>query len=468
MPIYIFDAAVLNNSSEDNNMDSIAHTTQRAPQISPENYVSREFAAKEKQNLWPKVWQVAGREEEIPNPGDFIIYDIADESIIVARAKDGGLVAYHNACPHRGRQLADACGHATHFRCKYHGWTFDLEGRNVQVQDRDDWEGSLDQENIDLHAVRVDTWGGFLWINMQPEGETLKEYLEVIPSYLDHFEYENMRFRWYLEVKLNCNWKVAAEAFMEGYHVAATHPQLLPVGGNDYTLSAAKGKHAHFGYWYEQVLPLGMPSPRLKQAPPADARPGVVEFFRQMEEDLKAIMTDRDYEASKGVLDLLPAEADPMTVFGTAVELGRQAALAEGTDYPAGLDFQTMGAAGADWHIFPNCITLPYFDGAIFYRARPNGDDPDSCIFNIWSLKRFAPGAEPKLERRKIDDVAGHKFGLIIDQDISNMVAVQKGMKSRAFRYAKPNPKQETELTNFHRVLEEYVLGQVRPLAEDV
>ena len=186
-------------------------------------------------------------------------------------------------------------------------------------------------------------------------------------------------------------------------------------------------------------------------------RPGVIEFFRQMEEDFGAIFTDRDFEAAKGIMDVVPADADPMVAFGTAVELGRAAADAEGAGYPPNLDYEKIAAAGADWHIFPNCVTLPWFDGAVWYRARPNGDDPDSCIFNVWSLKRYAPGKEPKLERRVFKNVEGQDFGLIVNQDIANMNAVQRGMKSRAFSHARPNPIQEVEVSNFHATLEHYL-----------
>jgi phenylpropionate dioxygenase-like ring-hydroxylating dioxygenase large terminal subunit len=430
--------------------------------LSGENYLSPEFAQKEKAHLWTKVWQVACREEEIPKSGDYLVYEVADETIVVVRRPDGGIKAFHNVCPHRGRKIMDGCGHAVNFRCAYHNWTFDLDGKNVAVQDREDWAGTLDGEQLDLYGVKTGTWGGFVWINMDAECETLEAYLETIPEFLDPFEYEKLRYRWYLELTLPCNWKVALEAFMEGYHVAGTHPQLLPVQGDDYTQSYAQGKHGHFGYW-ESTQPAGVPSPRLKKAIPPDVRPGIVDFFRQMEDDFGAIFTDRDFEASKKIMDVLPADADPMTAFGTAVELGRQAADAEGAGYPAGLGYEELGKAGADWHIFPNCVTLPWFDGAVWYRARPNGDDPNSCIFNIWSLKRYAPGAEPRLERRVIEDATGISFGLIVDQDLANMTAVQKGMKSSAFRYAKPNPKQEMELINFHRTLERYVLGQARP-----
>jgi len=426
--------------------------------VSGENYLSRDFMLKEKAHLWPRVWQVACREEQIPNSGDYIVYEIADESILVVN-RQGRFEAFHNVCPHRGSQIMEGCGHAVNFRCKYHNWTFDLAGRNVAVQDRENWAGTLDGERIDLQGVKTGLWGGFVWINMDPDCESLEAYLDPIPDYLDPFEFEKMRLRWAWELHIPANWKVALEAFMEGYHVAATHTQLLECQGDDATTSFAHGKHSHFGYW-DATAVLGTPSPRLKRATPADVRPGVVEFFRQMEDTFGAIFTDRDFEAAKQILDHVPPDADPMTAFGAAVEFGRRAAEAEGCGYPPNLTYEAIAKAGA--HVFPNCVTLPYFDGAVWYRARPDGDDPERCIFTIWSLKRYAPGKEPKVETEVHETIAGKSFGLIVDQDLANMARVQKGMKSRAFSYARPNPVQEVEIINFHRTLEQYVLGQAR------
>jgi phenylpropionate dioxygenase-like ring-hydroxylating dioxygenase large terminal subunit len=436
----------------------------RAPKVtkvSRENYISPEFHKAEKDRLWPAVWQVACREEQIPNPGDYIVYDVADETIVVVRNQARDFDAFFNVCPHRGRQIMEGCGHAVNFRCPYHNWTFDLAGRNIALQDKQDWQGTLESETIDLVRVKTGRWGGFVWINMDPASETLEEFLSPVPSFLDPFELESMRFRWALELHVDCNWKVALEAFMEGYHVAATHSQLLPTQGEDYTTSFAHGKHSHFGYWGARAM-LGTPSPRLKRDTPSDVRPGVVEFFRQMEDTFKAIFTDRDYEASKLIMEHLPPDVDPLTAFGGAVEFGRKAAEAEGCGYPPGLTPEAMYRAGTDWHVFPNCVTLPYFDGAVWYRARPNGDDPNKCIFNIWSLKRYAAGQEPKVETQVHKDITGKSFGLIVDQDLGNMAKVQKGMRSRGFRYALPNPVQEVEISNFHQHLERYIVGGSR------
>jgi hypothetical protein len=177
-----------------------------------------------------------------------------------------------------------------------------------------------------------------------------------------------------------------------------------------------------------------------------------------MEETFKAIFTDRDYEAAKQILQDLPPDVDAATAFAAAIEFGRKAAEAEGCGYPPNLTQEAMAKAGTAWHIFPNNVTLPYFDGAVWYRARPNGDDPDSCIFDIWSLKRYAAGQEPKIQHEVHDSIEGKDFGQIVNQDLANMQRVQKGMKSRAFRFTKPNPIQEVEILNFHTTLERYVL----------
>jgi hypothetical protein len=94
------------------------------------------------------------------------------------------------------------------------------------------------------------------------------------------------------------------------------------------------------------------------------------------------------------------------------------------------------------------------------YRARPNGDDPDTCIFDIWSLQRYAPGAEPTLHRQFIPDWNANTkadFGLILSQDFQNFEHVQLGMKSRGFKGLRTNPAQESEIPNMHRALAEYL-----------
>jgi phenylpropionate dioxygenase-like ring-hydroxylating dioxygenase large terminal subunit len=428
------------------------------PKVSYDRYICPEWLKREKERLWPRVWQVACREEEIPNPGDYVAYDVADRAIVVVRTQDGAIKAHHNVCRHRGRKLVSGCGRIKQFHCNYHGWNYDLNGTNTYVQDPQDWGGALACEDLNLKPVRCDTWGGFVWVDLREQGESLLEYLETIPELLDPFEYEKMRYRWYVTLHLPCNWKVALEAFMEAYHVAATHPQILPLIGDDRTTSATQGKHAHVHYPYQET-PISMPSPRLGQPWPADKRKAMIEYFDYYEYSLKAMFTERDAIASHALTEVLPEDADIFTVIGTAIELGRKAAEAEGIGYPEGVTLEHVAKAGAVWSVFPNCSTLPYFDGALWYRSRPLGDDPDKCIFDIFSLVRYAPGTEPPLVRQLFTEanLAENTAGIILNQDMANMGEVQKGMKSGAITAGIVNPVQEVAVLNFARTLDRYL-----------
>src|SRR5262245_15804506 len=222
--------------------------------FSVEPYLSVEYARAEGDNLWSKVWQHAGRVEEIPNVGDFLTYDIGDDSIIVVRTAPDAIQAYHNVCSHRGRRLVDtpSGAHSTNgkrklFVCGFHGWRYDLDGKCTFKLDEQDWKGALTDQCTRLKKVAVDTWGGWLFVNMDPDCAPLRQYLEPAAGYLDPFELEKMRYKWRQWVVFDCNWKTAIEAFMEPYHVAGTHTQLLEYG-QYYAYSAAHGLHGVSGF----------------------------------------------------------------------------------------------------------------------------------------------------------------------------------------------------------------------------
>lgn len=426
-------------------------------------YLSKEYASLEKERLWPRVWQVACREEEIPNVGNYVTYDILDDSLIVMRTDENTIKALYNACQHRGRKLTTGCGHATRLRCRFHGWEYDIDGTIRTVLDREDWDGCPDMadENLSLKEALVDTWAGFVFINMDPDADPLAKYLEPMPSYCDGFEFGKMRFHWYKSVRLPCNWKVALEAFNEGYHVYATHPQLVDTMGDDRTTSFVFGKHSMFGY-FEGVRPMGSPSPRTGKPIPEDLRPGILEYIGQIDRTLNAIITHRDAEASTRLMSETSADEDSMTLMLKLAEFQKEAAIAANAGWPE-MSFEDIFNAGTDWHVFPNFIFLPWPDGGLFYRSRPDGDNPDSCIFDIWSLQRFAPGSEPALQREYYhgEDDWRHKenFGLILSQDFQNMISVQQGMKARGFSGSRTNPKQEAPVANFHRVIRGFIDG---------
>jgi phenylpropionate dioxygenase-like ring-hydroxylating dioxygenase large terminal subunit len=442
-------------------------TTEGAGRVRPDfvpvdHYTSPEFLKLEKERLWTRVWQVACREEELPRVGSFVTYNIMDESIVVVRTSETEIKAFYNVCQHRGRRLTEGCGQIAQFHCRFHGWQYALDGKVTRVLDRGDWDGCPDfgDADLSLKPLLVDTWGGYVFVNPDPGAKPLREFLAPVPDYLDRFELETMRYRWYVSVKMPCNWKVALEAFNEGYHVSATHPQLMNTYGEDITGNRTFGPHGMFYVVPNPEFPMGAPSPRLGLPAPKDLRPRVVEFFDEYNRTLKAIFTERDAEASRRVLTEVSADASPFEVLMKMMEFQREAAIACGAGWPKA-SLQELAEGLSDWHVFANLVMLPYPDGCLAYRSLPHATDPNQCIFEVYSLQRYAPGAEPPLERKYMHgDEDWRNFASvsqILSQDFGNMGEVQRGMKSKGFKGARTNPVQEATVSNFHRSLLEFI-----------
>ena len=423
--------------------------------ISAESYISRDFAEREAADLWPRVWQMACREEEIPNVGDYYTYDIVDQSVIVIRVAPDEIKAYNNVCPHRGRTITEGCGHAARLFCRFHGWSWQLSGKLAKVVDRHEWpEGQLVDEELDLVPVKTGCWSGWVYVNFDPDSISLEEHLAPAKEYLDPYEISGMRYHWHKAAIVNCNWKVALEAFNEGYHVQTTHSQMLRYF-DDWTQSYPRGRHSHFGYW--ESMPMGSRSPRLTGGQPTeDIRPGIRDYLEDMAVTLNAGSTVQGVFAARRVEQEVPPGTPHMEVLQKFGQFMYEHAISLGQQWP-NITREQMFASGVDWHIFPNHIILTGPTGLLGYRARPYGNDPDKCVWECYSLQRYAPGTEPKVELEWSQDFGDEAFwGKILMQDLSNMEQIQKGMKNRAFKGARPNPRQEAAVINFHRALGEF------------
>ncbi len=442
--------------------------TSETPVLIPnEAYVSQDYAKSEGERLWPKVWQIACREEELAKVGDFVVYDILDDSIIVTRSAPDQISAYFNVCQHRGRRLADGCGHARAFTCRFHGWSWNLDGKCQYILDPEDWNDALDDENTRLPPVRVGRWGGWVWINMDPEAESLEDYLGEAKTLLDPFEIDQLRFKWRQWLYFPCNWKTALEAFNESYHVQTSHPQLMR-WVNYRHWSRAAGKHGHHGVLaprdgaHEQG---GSGLSGVNVRGEDDPRIAVAEQFEEMARTLDATTPQTILEAANRLVDELPEGTGPAEVGAHLMESAMRDDAARGVIWPE-ITHDQMHAAGFDWHLFPNFIVLPGPTFALCYRARPNGHDPDSCIFEVCALERYPKGEETETEWVFEPDPTEEKWRLILSQDFSNMPEVQRGMKSRGFKGARPNPREEAVIANFHRVLAQYMgTGEPMPLS---
>ena len=213
--------------------------------IPTERYYDAEYARAEYDRLWARTWQFACREEHIPEPGDYSVYDIGRRSFIITRVSENEIRAYYNACLHRGTKLrasgSDGC--ANEFKCPFHGWSWNLDGSFKKAVC--DWDfPHVKAEEFSLPQARVETLGGFVFINMDDEAPALKDYLG--PEFMGHINawgLENRYVHCHVSKKIPANWKLTMEAFMEAYHVIETHPQVAVSNGDANTQYDTYGDH---------------------------------------------------------------------------------------------------------------------------------------------------------------------------------------------------------------------------------
>lgn len=440
-----------------------------------EAFLSPGYLEAEKRLLWPRVWQMVERESDLPNPGDWLTYNVADESIIVLRKDDGTLKAFHNVCPHRGRQLVsvpdmlpgkvhDVRGNnRRNFICGFHGWTFDTDGNNTYILDQNNWHGALTPDRTCLSEVKVDTWGGWIYVNMDPESVSLKEWMGRAGEILEHFEFDKMRYKWRQWAIYPCNWKVAIEAFLEPYHVAATHTQLLAYA-DYYAASQQYGLHSVSKYdTREDKFKMAQASGTVRAGKGEDARVSTYELIRENYETvMNTASTETLVNAARRLVDELPEDATPAQCIDHWLKSAKADDAARGVIWPE-IPPEIQAESGLAWGLFPNQNIL---HGVTFaspaYRVRPYGDDPNKCIFEAYALERFPEGEAPETEWVFADPTAEH-WGPVLQQDFDNMEFVQKGMKSSGFRGALPNPHQEQKVINLHRCLAQFMEGRGAP-----
>lgn len=437
---------------------------------SPEAFLSKEYLDAEKRLLWPKIWQMVERESDLPNPGDWLTYNVADESIIVLRKDDGSLKAFHNVCPHRGRQLVSVPegvhsvrgSKRKNFICGFHGWTYNQDGKNTYILDEQDWHGNLSPEMTCLSEVKVDTWGGYIYINMDPHSVPLKEWMGRAGEILEHFELSKMRYKWRQWAIYPCNWKTAIEAFLEPYHVAGTHTQLLAYG-NYYAKSKQYGLHSVSGYdTRDAKFQMSESAGTTRAGKGDDPRVSTYELIRENYETVNfAASTETLVNAAKRLVDELPEGTSPQDVIAHWMASAKKDDAARGVVWPE-IPADIMAESGLAWGLFPNQNILHGVTFALCYRVRPYGDDPNKCVFEAYALERFPEGEEPKTEWVHAD-ASAEKWGKVLAQDFSNMEFVQKGMKSSGFRGALPNPHQEQKVINLHRNLANFLEGRGAP-----
>jgi phenylpropionate dioxygenase-like ring-hydroxylating dioxygenase large terminal subunit len=189
-------------------------------------YLDPDVLALEEKHVFRPAWHYVGHVGQVDEPGRFFTCRLLGTDVVVTRGTDDRIRALINVCRHRGaRVVREPCGKRKTFQCHYHAWTYGLDGA-LRAAPRSDREPGFDREEFPLHAVAIEQWGPFLFMNLDEDPKPLHEALGTLPARLAEvgIDLERMRFHHRAEYHLECNWKVAIENFLECYHCAIAHP----------------------------------------------------------------------------------------------------------------------------------------------------------------------------------------------------------------------------------------------------
>jgi glycine betaine catabolism A len=217
-------------------------TTSLEPTLPRDYYLDTKVFGLEREHIFNSEWFCIGREEEVPKAGDYLHVSVVGESILLVRTRDLQLRAFYNVCRHRGCQLAmqesvkpdiDACQATGNFpgviQCKYHAWTYDLQGHLRAAPHLND---AVNKRELSLYPVGVETWGGFVFVNLEPEAAKnydLKTQLGKEREYSKNYPLADLKIAKRIRYEVNANWKVILENYNECYHCAGVHPELCEI-----------------------------------------------------------------------------------------------------------------------------------------------------------------------------------------------------------------------------------------------
>ena len=191
-------------------------------------YTSAEFLEIEREQLFRMKWICLGREEEIPDVGDYMATELVGEPLLIVRSASDRVVAMSNVCRHRAMPIAQGTGNAKKFTCSYHAWTYDLDGALVRAPEIDERHNNFLRE-CRLPRFACETWHGFIFVNLGPGAEsfTESETVRALEPMVGNMHIEDMRVIFSSDQEWEANWKCLVENFLEGYHLSTVHRATL-------------------------------------------------------------------------------------------------------------------------------------------------------------------------------------------------------------------------------------------------
>ena len=417
----------------------------------PSRYYSREFMQLEWEQLWPRVWLLAGVTPDIKDPGDYVVFEHGHEQFIIVRQEDESIKAFYNACPHRGNRIClNDHGSVPKFTCPFHAWQFNSNGSLHKITDEETFNPELIKDLPGLTEVRCDTIGGLIFVNMDGKAPPLRQWIGLPEGYIENYEIEKMNVVRHVRTEWLANWKTGVDAFYETYHLPYIHPQTQGVMEDFSQIDLYPNGFSRM------IVPIGVKSHRVEDQDNVDP---YQQFMMQ-----EAGINPEDYNGS-------PAE-----VRQAIQKAKRERGKRFGLDY---YDKLTDGQLTDSWATgyFPNVQIGMHPEGVFIMRFTPHPTDPERFYYDNMTMFRYVddpgytvPGwmglpegtditgdIRPEVERFAAGEKAD--LGEVLDQDVELVSAVQEGVKSRGFK----GPiwcEQEDRLRHFHRELDRYLNGE--------
>jgi phenylpropionate dioxygenase-like ring-hydroxylating dioxygenase large terminal subunit len=406
------------------------------------------------EGIWTKAWLFAGLESDLLEPGDFFIYDIGRESIVITRNNENEISAFYNVCQHRGNKIVTLeSGSFSKVSCPYHGWTYGLDGTLEHVPDRELFKEGVPCEEKSLKPVKVSVWAGLVFINMDENSSSLETFLGPIVDQLKPYKFEKMNLVKHQTVSLlETNWKTVRDNFLEQYHVDFIHPQ----HASFVDCCDAENDLWPFGHTRTMVTsPVVNPRYSTPDEPP--------EF---MKDYLKGLRLNPDDFHGK-VPEIRKAIQKQKRVIGDEL----------GFDFSEFTDDQVSDVLQYD--IFPNIFMTIHPERLWIFGPKPHHSDPNKCSFTKWSFQ--IPSHQVRDESKELELLPGSSFyeqtgsrpehdiftredvvqgrkslTVTIDQDIHYLNDMQAGMHSKGFDSATLSNDEE-RLQHFHDWVDNWI-----------
>ena len=434
--------------------EKLTATLDKSASLSKDRYISKDFMQSEWEGIWTKAWLFAGLESDLLEPGDFFIYDIGRESIVITRNDENEISAFYNVCQHRGNKIVTLeSGSFSKVSCPYHGWTYGLDGTLEHVPDRELFKEGVPCDKKSLKPVKVSVWAGLVFINMDENSSSLETFLGPIVDQLKPYKFEKMNLVKHQTVSLlETNWKTVRDNFLEQYHVDFIHPQ----HASFVDCCDAENDLWPFGHTRTMVTsPVVNPRYSTPEEPP--------EF---MKDYLKGLRLNPDDFHGK-VPEIRKAIQKQKRVIGDEL----------GFDFSEFTDDQVSDVLQYD--IFPNIFMTIHPERLWIFGPKPHYSDPNKCSFTKWSFQ--IPTHQVRDESKELELLPGSSFyeqtgsrpehdiftredvvqgrkslTVTIDQDIHYLNDMQAGMHSKGFDSATLSNDEE-RLQHFHDWVDNWI-----------